>query len=521
MLGLRRRVVLAGGRRVRWRFGAGLALLAAVAVVAGVLVSTASSGSPASSGPAGGTSSGAAAVERRDLVQTDTESGTLSYADPQTVYDRLSGTITWLPGVGQVIKPGQPLFKVDGKPVTLMDGTTPAYRDLSPSDSAGQDILELNRNLVRLGFNPEGIVVDDTWQAATTAGVDVLQAYLGEAETGSLSLGQVVFLPGDQLVSTVDATLGGTGASSSPGSSANASDPVGAARPEFVSLPTRPSPGHHGNPGSEHKPGGQPNLKTLEALIALLRAEIAELQAQSHQPHTPSSPSSPHGAGPSSSNGGHPSSSGAGNPSSSSAGNPGSSSAGNPGSSGSGSPSSTGGGGSASAILHTTSTRLIVTVELDASKQSEAKVGEPVTVELPGGNAVNGKITAVSPVAQSSSGNGNGNGGNGNGGNGNGNGSNNSSGSVIPVTIALSGQHLGAGLDQASVSVSFAQAKASNVLSVPVTALLATAGGGYAVQAAAAPHALIRVTTGLFAAGYVQISGPGIYQGLEVTDSQG
>ena len=59
------------------------------------------------------------------------------------------------------------------------------------------------------------------------------------------------------------------------------------------------------------------------------------------------------------------------------------------------------------------------------------------------------------------------------------------------------------------------------MLSVPVTALLATAGGGYAVQEAAATHRLIPVTPGLFAAGYVQISGAGVYSGLQVTDSQG
>ena len=89
------------------------------------------------------------------------------------------------------------------------------------------------------------------------------------------------------------------------------------------------------------------------------------------------------------------------------------------------------------------------------------------------------------------------------------------------MTIALAGRRPGAGLDQASVSVNFVQEKAKNVLSVPVTALLATAGGGYALQEAAAPHRLIPVTTGLFAAGYVQISGPDIYRGLQVTDSQG
>ena len=69
--------------------------------------------------------------------------------------------------------------------------------------------------------------------------------------------------------------------------------------------------------------------------------------------------------------------------------------------------------------------------------------------------------------------------------------------------------------------MNFAQQKATNVLSVPVTALLATGGGNYAVQEAAAPHQLIPVTTGLFAAGYVEISGSGIYPAAEVTDSQG
>ena len=159
----------------------------------------------------------------------------------------------------------------------------------------------------------------------------------------------------------------------------------------------------------------------------------------------------------------------------------------------------------------------MVTVDLDASQQSEATVGEHVPVEMPAGNTVNGKISAVSSVAQaSSSGSGPGSG----TGSGSGSGSG-SSGSTIPVTITLAGNHPGAGLDQAAVSVNFAQAKAHNVLSVPVTALLATGGGGYAVQQAAAPHRLIPVTTGLFAAGYVQISGSGIDPGLQVTDSQG
>src|SRR5205807_1529896 len=98
-----------------------------------------------------------------------TESGTLSYADPATVFNRLSGTITWLPSVGRVIKPGQALYSVDGQPVVLFNGRFPAYRALSSGVSDGQDLLELNQNLVALGFDPSHeITVNDTWQTGTT-----------------------------------------------------------------------------------------------------------------------------------------------------------------------------------------------------------------------------------------------------------------------------------------------------------------------------------------------------------------
>jgi hypothetical protein len=479
-----------------------LALLGAVGVVVGVVATSETPSKPRNADTA--TRSGATTVERRDLVETDTESGTLSYANSRTVYDRLSGTITWLPAVGQLIKPGQALLDVDGRPVILMDGRTPAYRDLSASDSDGQDILQLNRNLADLGFNPDGIVVDDAWQAATTAGVDLLQASLGQTETGALSLGQIVFLPGDQVISTIDATLGSTGGgsgASSPSSATTASTAVGSNAPEFVSLTTRStSPGAPTattsttttaktrtpttittttSPAAEHRPGSSARSPTLSQLTALLKAEAAQLKAATAALNAAkaTSTTSPKASSPTKSS-----------PSASK------------------SPSSTGGGGSASAVLQTTSTRQIVTMNLDASKQSEATVGEKVSVEMPTGIAVNGKITEVSRIAQAPTSSSN---------------STSNTGATIPVTITLTGHHQRAGLDQATVSVNFAQAIAKHVLSVPVTALLATSGGSYAVEEAAAPHQLLPVTTGLFAAGDVQISGPGIYAGLQVTDSQG
>ena len=143
------------------------AVLALAVVVAVVLVLVLSDGS-SPNGASGQTPSysGTATVQRRNLVSTDTESGTLSYANPQTVYNRLNGTITWLPSAGELIKPGHALFDIDNAPVLLMNGNTPAFRDLKSSDTAGPDILELNRDLVNLGYDPDGIVIDDEWQGA-------------------------------------------------------------------------------------------------------------------------------------------------------------------------------------------------------------------------------------------------------------------------------------------------------------------------------------------------------------------
>ncbi|HTU96857.1 MAG TPA: hypothetical protein VMF14_13515 [Solirubrobacteraceae bacterium] len=525
-------------RALRWmarhRLGglAAVSLALAIGVVV-VLVLVASSPAPTTASGAAKAPAGAATVRRRNLVATDTESGTLSYANPQTVYDRLSGTITWLPSVGQVIKPGATLLRVNGAPVTLMDGSTPAYRTLSSADSDGTDILELNRNLAALGFNANGIVVDDEWQEATTLGVELLQESLGESPTGSLALGAVVFLPGPQLVSTVDGTVGDT--ANGGGSGTPASLSVAPAAPQFVTLTapgasltttsstttatTQAPPSHKSVTHKKRK--HPPPAPSLAVLLALLKAQSAQLRAETEQLKAAQSQSqNSHGGAPSKG-----ASSGSGGTGKGSGG--GSGGAGSGSGSGAGSGSGSSEGTSGTAVLQTTSTHLVVTVDLDASLQSEAKVGERVTVELPSGRTVNGRVSAVSPVAQSSdSGSGSGaaagGAGGGGGGGGGGAGAGGGSGSsTIPVTITVSGHHLGSGLDEAAVSVSFVQQRARHVLSVPVTALVAVSGGNYALQEAAAPHTLIPVTVGLFAAGYVQVSGAGVYPGLQVTDSQG
>lgn len=484
------------GRRGATVGGATLAICAAAAAI---VATGSSSGSPSGQGTAGSTASGSATVQRRNLVATDTESGTLSYANPQTVYNRLSGTVTWLPAIGTVVHPGHTLFDVDNSPVTLMNGRLPAFRDLTSTDAAGPDIRELNANLVKLGYNPDGIVVDDTWQAATTAGVEALQKHLGETQNGTLKLGRIVFLPGPQLISSQSATVGATAASyTGPSASANPlfvdyakTSTTGTGTTSTTPSPsvtgTSTSPSATSGPTPTNGSGNQPSSnQTLQSLTQLLKAETTELQKEINAGKN-STGGSP-GAGTSS---GSPSGSGSG-----------------------GTPSGgSGSGGNATAIMQTTSTKLVVTVDLNPSLQSEAKLGEAVAVEMPNQSTVGGHVTEISAVAQASSSNSGGNSGPG--------GSGNSGTSAVPVTITLDKRARGAGLDQAAVSVNFTKASAKHVLSVPVTALVATSGGRFAVQEAAAPHTLLPVRTGLFAAGYVEISGAGIQPGLKVTDSQG
>ena len=94
---------------------------------------------------------------------------------------------------------------------------------------------------------------------------------------------------------------------------------------------------------------------------------------------------------------------------------------------------------------------------------------------------------------------------------------------TIPVTISLPRPRGLGSLDQAPVTVAFALTRARNALSIPVSALLATAGGGYAVDVIDSNGAVSRVpvTPGSFAGGFVQISGPGIAAGMQVRDTAG
>ena len=204
----------AHGRR-RWIVaGVVVAVLVAVAVTVGVVHPF--PGRKAKPGvPDNGSATSLATVTQRDLSAQTAVNATLGYAGSYSVVNQSPGLITWLPAVGAVIHQGQVLYRVNGAPVVLLYGSTPAYRSLSAgryaSDVTGPDVAELNAALVALGYATRSQIPagSDEFSSGTKAAVQKLQKPLGMTpDNGTLELGQAAFLPTAARITTVSATLG-------------------------------------------------------------------------------------------------------------------------------------------------------------------------------------------------------------------------------------------------------------------------------------------------------------------------
>jgi hypothetical protein len=156
-----------------------------------------------------------------------------------------------------------------------------------------------------------------------------------------------------------------------------------------------------------------------------------------------------------------------------------------------------------------TATR-VVTVPLDPASAPTVTVGERVAIVLASGAVTPGVISHIGPPPAQP-------GQSGQGGQGSGAAQAATDLTVTPLHPARTGR--GAGVP---VQVSLTTESARNVLAVPVAALLALQGGGYAVEVAepSGAHRLVGVRTGLFAGSLVQVSGPGIVPGTKVVVAQ-
>jgi multidrug efflux pump subunit AcrA (membrane-fusion protein) len=103
------------------------------------------------------------------------------------------------------------LYRVNDNPVLLLCGSTPAYRSLSKGVS-GPDVTELNDNLVHLGYATRAQLDPSShdFSSETASAIEKLQSKLGEDRTGSLKLGQAVFLPESVRIAKVTGVLGGS-----------------------------------------------------------------------------------------------------------------------------------------------------------------------------------------------------------------------------------------------------------------------------------------------------------------------
>jgi peptidoglycan hydrolase-like protein with peptidoglycan-binding domain len=183
------------------------AIATGVAITALVLES--GGGSATASGPASATAT--AAVIRTTLASRQEVPGTLERAGSYTlVVQRPTGTITWLPGPGTVIRRGQVLYRIDGQPVRLLFGAQAAWRRLARRVLDGADVRQLKRSLMALGFTAYGaLTVDDHFDWATAVAIKQWQRANGVAQTGVVPLGSVAFLPGAVRV-TAQRALPGT-----------------------------------------------------------------------------------------------------------------------------------------------------------------------------------------------------------------------------------------------------------------------------------------------------------------------
>jgi Putative peptidoglycan binding domain len=155
-------------------------------------------------------------------------------------------------------------------------------------------------------------------------------------------------------------------------------------------------------------------------------------------------------------------------------------------------------------LAEASSTRRQVEVDLDPSQAPDVEVGDRTRITLPDNRTTPGAVTRIGTAAAA----------------GGSVADSDPASATIPVFVRLNRvKDLGA-LDQTPVEVEITTKRVKDALSVPVTALLARAGGGYAVETVAAggERELVPVHLGAFdhANGLVEVSGSDLRAGERV-----
>jgi peptidoglycan hydrolase-like protein with peptidoglycan-binding domain len=203
----------------RWPMVAMLlvAIVAAVALFApfGIL-ELAEPSDPAADGTVGVVFDTASATVQNLESTFETEDANIVFVGEITITDPQQGTIGWIVGTETTVEPGDVLYERDDQAVTLMTGSVPAWRTMQVDD-VGQDVAQLEANLLALGYGTEAeFTVDGTYTSATAAIVQRWQTDVGAEDTGSVAFGDVVFGPEQARVGVVSAAVGDTTGAGAP-----------------------------------------------------------------------------------------------------------------------------------------------------------------------------------------------------------------------------------------------------------------------------------------------------------------
>jgi peptidoglycan hydrolase-like protein with peptidoglycan-binding domain len=152
--------------------------------------------------PAAATATKTAVVTRMTLVDAEDANGLpgfgavtpLRFTPPKSdSADAGLGVLTWIPPIGSTVERGQPVLRVDDRPVALLYGALPLFRALK-SGVTGNDVEQLETNLHELGYT--GFTVDQEYTDATAAAVKRWQQALGVLPSGEVDPGAFVVAPG-------------------------------------------------------------------------------------------------------------------------------------------------------------------------------------------------------------------------------------------------------------------------------------------------------------------------------------
>jgi peptidoglycan hydrolase-like protein with peptidoglycan-binding domain len=492
-------------RRKTWWI-VGISLLAAI--VAGVAIGAIFASSEPEEETA--VALNTATVERTDVVATETLSGTLGFesSDPvahrtstqgiTTVRGFASGVVTSITDEGAVLESGDVLYAINAEPVVVLGGDVPVYRSFNSRMSDGSDVEQLEQALFDLGFDPdEDMTIDEDFTSATADAIERLQESIGSDETGRLDLGYIVFAPdvtyvaevfvvvgdetgpGSPIIATSRSIAGTATSVAAEGSTVGNGEPLVFVDEEPIVLLLGDLPSYRtlsqGDFGADVRQleralddlgFGESGLRiddtfdddTSLAVVAFQVAVGANPDGVVNLGDVVFLPEAIR-IGDALVSVGQTVANG-------------------------------------TPLVSTSASSTTVSVELSTDDQDLVEVGDAVAVEMPDGSRESATVTEIGTVVQA----------------------NQQGVTYFEMTVTLDDPEAAEGLDEAPVDVDVVGDRADDVLAVPVTALLALAEGGYAVEVMADDGSvlLIAVDPGLFADGLVEVTSGSLVAGMAV-----